>query len=50
MDRVDCPAEAIERARAGDYGVCEIRGDPIAARRLRAIPEAAIRVARATTR
>lgn len=50
MDRVDRPAEAIERARAGDYGVCEICGDPIAARRLRAIPEAAIRVARATTR
>ncbi len=50
MDRVDRLAEAIERARAGDYGVCEICGDPIAARRLRAIPEAAIRVARATTR
>ena len=35
---------------AGDYGVCEICGDPIAARRLRAIPEAATRVARAATR
>src|SRR5690349_18258357 len=38
--RVDRLAEAIERVRAGDYGVCEICGDPIAAGRLRAIPEA----------
>ena len=50
MDRVDRLAEAIERARAGANGGCEIPGDPIAARRLRAIPEAATRVARATTR
>jgi len=44
--RVDRLAEAIERVRAGDYGVCEICGDPIAAGRLRAIPEATICVTR----
>ena len=31
---------AIERARVGDYGICEVCGQPIAAQRLALIPEA----------
>ena len=40
VERVNRLADAIERVRGGDYGVCEVCGDPIGARRLRAIPEA----------
>ena len=29
---------ALERIKAGTYGVCEVTGEPIAAERLRAIP------------
>src|ERR1700741_3840734 len=32
-------AEALDRVRSGDYGVCEVCGEPIAPARLRAIPE-----------
>ena len=45
VDRVNRLAVAIERVRAGDYGVCEVCGDPIGAGRLRAIPEATTCVA-----
>jgi DnaK suppressor protein len=45
VERVNRLAQAIERVRAGDYGVCEVCGDPIAAGRLRAIPEATTCVA-----
>jgi DnaK suppressor protein len=30
--------DALNRIRAGTYGICEVDGDPIAATRLRAIP------------
>ncbi len=40
VSRVNRLAEALERVRAGDYGICEVCGDPIAAGRLLAIPEA----------
>ncbi len=50
MDRVDRLARSDRARPRGDYGVCEIRGGPIAAGRRRAIPEAAICVARAATR
>jgi RNA polymerase-binding transcription factor DksA len=45
VSRVNRLADAIERVRAGDYGICEVCGDPIAAGRLIAIPEAATCVA-----
>jgi RNA polymerase-binding transcription factor DksA len=45
VERVNRLAQAIERVRAGDYGICEMCGDPIAARRLLAIPEATTCVA-----
>jgi len=45
VSRVNRLAEAIERVRAGDYGICEVCGDPIAAGRLLAIPEATTCVA-----
>ena len=39
VERANRLAEALERLRAGDYGVCEACGEPIAPARLRAIPE-----------
>jgi DnaK suppressor protein len=39
VDRANRLAEALERLRSGDYGLCETCGEPIAPARLRAIPE-----------
>jgi DnaK suppressor protein len=39
VERANRLAEALERLRSGDYGLCEACGDPIAPARLRAIPE-----------
>jgi RNA polymerase-binding protein DksA len=39
-ERLDRILEALQRLRDGSYGTCAECGDPIGARRLRAIPEA----------
>jgi RNA polymerase-binding transcription factor DksA len=39
VDRANKLAEALERLRGGEYGVCEECGEAIAAARLRAMPE-----------
>jgi DnaK suppressor protein len=39
VERANRLAAALERLRSGDYGVCEVCGEPIAPARLRAIPE-----------
>jgi RNA polymerase-binding transcription factor DksA len=39
VERANRLAEALERLRSGEYGICETCGDQIAAARLRAIPE-----------
>jgi DnaK suppressor protein len=39
VERANRLAEALERLRSGDYGLCEVCGEPIAPARLRAIPE-----------
>jgi DnaK suppressor protein len=39
VERANRLAEALDRVRSGDYGVCEVCGEPIAPARLRAIPE-----------
>jgi RNA polymerase-binding protein DksA len=39
-EQLDRILEALQRLRDGSYGTCAECGDPIAARRLRAIPEA----------
>jgi RNA polymerase-binding transcription factor DksA len=39
VDRANKLAEALERLRGGDYGVCEECGEAIAPARLRAMPE-----------
>lgn len=39
VERANRLAEALERLRSGDYGMCHICGEPIAPARLRAIPE-----------
>jgi DnaK suppressor protein len=39
VERANRLAEALERLRSGEYGVCEACGEPIAPARLRAIPE-----------
>ena len=39
VERANRLAEALERLRSGDYGLCEECGEPIAPARLRAIPE-----------
>ncbi|HET8530207.1 MAG TPA: TraR/DksA C4-type zinc finger protein [Methylomirabilota bacterium] len=39
VERANRLAEALERLRAGEYGVCEVCGEPISPARLRAIPE-----------
>lgn len=39
VDRANKLAEALERLRGGEYGVCEECGEPIAPARLRAMPE-----------
>ena len=39
VERANRLSEALARVRSGDYGICEICGEPISAGRLRAIPE-----------
>ena len=39
VERANRLAEALERLRAGEYGVCGVCGEPISPARLRAIPE-----------
>lgn len=39
VERANRLAEALERLRSGEYGVCEVCGEPISPARLRAIPE-----------
>ncbi|MGH7349362.1 MAG: TraR/DksA family transcriptional regulator [Candidatus Rokuibacteriota bacterium] len=39
VERANKLAEALERLRGGEYGVCEECGEPIAPARLRAMPE-----------
>src|SRR5262245_17200482 len=39
VERANRIAEALERLRDGDYGVCQECGEPIAPARLRAMPE-----------
>jgi DnaK suppressor protein len=39
VERANRLAQALDRVRSGDYGVCEVCGEPIAPARLRAIPE-----------
>ena len=39
VERANRLAEALDRVRSGDYGVCEVCDEPIAPARLRAIPE-----------
>lgn len=41
-ERLDRLLEALHRLRDGSYGTCSECGDPIAPRRLRAIPEASM--------
>ncbi len=40
VERANRLADALERLRSGEYGTCQRCGGPIAAARLRAIPEA----------
>jgi RNA polymerase-binding transcription factor DksA len=39
VERANRLAEALDRLRSGEYGICQVCGGPIAAARLRAIPE-----------
>jgi RNA polymerase-binding transcription factor DksA len=39
VDRANKLAEALERLRGGEYGICEECGEAIAPARLRAMPE-----------
>lgn len=39
VERANRLADALDRLRSGQYGICEVCGGPIAAARLRAIPE-----------
>ena len=39
VERANRLAEALERLRSGDYGLCQVCGEPIAPKRLQAIPE-----------
>jgi len=39
VERANRLAEALDRLRSGEYGTCQACGGPIAAARLRAIPE-----------
>jgi len=39
IERANRLAEALERVREGTYGTCEECGEPIAAARLKAVPE-----------
>ncbi|HKX05351.1 MAG TPA: TraR/DksA C4-type zinc finger protein, partial [Methylomirabilota bacterium] len=39
VERANRLAEALDRVRSGEYGVCEVCDEPIAPARLRAIPE-----------
>ena len=41
VERANKLADALERLRGGEYGVCEECGEPIAPARLRAMPEVA---------
>ena len=41
VERANKLAEALERLRGGEYGLCEECGEPIAPARLRAMPEVA---------
>jgi len=41
VERANKLAEALERLREGEYGLCEECGEPIAPARLRAMPEVA---------
>jgi RNA polymerase-binding transcription factor DksA len=45
VERANRLADALERVRGGQYGICEECGEAIASARLRAIPEAATCVA-----
>jgi len=40
IEKANQLAEALERVRRGEYGLCQECGEPIASARLRAIPEA----------
>jgi DnaK suppressor protein len=40
LERADLLAEALERLRRDEYGLCQECGEPIAPARLRAVPEA----------
>jgi DnaK suppressor protein len=40
IEKANQLAEALERLRRGEYGLCQECGDPIAPARLRAVPEA----------
>jgi DnaK suppressor protein len=39
VERANRLSEALDRLRSGDYGICQVCGEPISAGRLRAIPE-----------
>jgi len=39
VERANRLSEALDRLRSGDYGICQICGEPISAGRLQAIPE-----------
>jgi RNA polymerase-binding transcription factor DksA len=39
VERANRLIEALDRLRSGEYGICQVCGGPIAAARLRAIPE-----------
>ena len=41
VERANRLAEALERLRSGEYGVCEVCGEAISPARLRALPEVA---------
>lgn len=45
VERANRLADALDRLRAGEYGTCQVCGNPIAAARLRALPEVATCVA-----
>ena len=39
VERANRLAEALDRLRSGEYGTCQVCGDPIAPARLRVLPE-----------
>lgn len=39
VERANRLSEALDRLRSGEYGLCQVCGEPISASRLRAMPE-----------